>query len=171
MTPPINGSAHKTLLVGLLFLTVAAIGYLMLRYSIAHMSGTPIPGDPGPFFLPSICLTVVGVAGATLFGLGIWRLIQTKESLMPPIQFGDAARDMGLTVGFVAALLLMPTAIVAFGTFRVVAVFSIFWIYAFLAAGHGHSIRNLVEAVLLGFGTALFINIVFLWLLKLPLPT
>jgi uncharacterized membrane protein YvlD (DUF360 family) len=75
-----------------------------------------------------------------------------------------------MTIGFIITLCLIPTAMVALGTFYVVAGFSTFWIYAFLVASQGHSVRNIIEAVGLGIATAIFINVVFVRILTLRLP-
>lgn len=170
MTPPIDGSATKTLWAGLLFVCLTLIGFLLLRYSIVHNAGTPIPGDPGPFFLPTICLVAIGATGVFLIG---HCAVMSVSKFRTPIRFATfdvEPRTLGLTLGFVLTLCLIPTAMMALGTFYVVTAFATLWIYVFLVAGHGHSLRNGIEAVGLGFATAIFINIVFVRILALPLP-
>lgn len=170
MSQTFDGVSHKSFWAGLLFIALAVVGYLLLRYSIAHDQGTPIPGDPGPFFLPRLCLTAVGATGAVLTVLGASRMAASARRVSPFAQLDKMARDQIMTIGFIITLCLIPTAMVALGTFYVVAGFSTFWIYAFLVASQGHSVRNIIEAVGLGIATAIFINVVFVRILTLPLP-
>ena len=165
-----DGIASTAFWAGLVFLVLTIVGYLLLRYSIEHNRGTPIPGDPGPFFLPTLCLIAVGITGAVMIIHSVAKTLLASGPIVRPTQWDAIARSQVLTIGFIITLCLIPTAMVAFGTFYVVAVFSAFWIYAFLVASHKHSLRNLVEALVLGTATAIFINIVFVRILTLPLP-
>lgn len=170
MTPPIDGSARKTFAVGLLFLFLAGSGYLLLRDSQAMYSNTPMRGDPGPFFLSSLCLGCLALAGGILSLMGLLGLRDQGASLLPTHQFIEGVRSWGLPIGFVASLLAMPRAIEGLGTMLAVVLFSSIWIYVLLSALRGHAVRHAVEALIFGAGAALFIQLIFVRLLTLPLP-
>lgn len=168
MTPPIDGSARKTLAVGLFFLLLAGGGWLMLQHSRASYMGAPMRGDPGPFFLIGLSLLVLLCAGGVLLGLGLWGGRGTTDAAaLHPLA---AAKSWGLPLAFLVSLLLMPAAMRALGTSPAVALFSVGWICALLAARSGPALRHLGVALLLGGGAALFVDLVFLRLLTLPLP-
>lgn len=170
MTPPIDGSARKTLAVGLFFLLLAGIGWLVLQQSQNMYSGMSMRGDPGPFFLIGLCLWILLAAGGLLVVLGIWGFRVESENFTPTYRLVETARAWALSIAFVASLLLMPTAMRALGTTYAVALFSIVWIYVLLTAVRGHAPRHVIEALLFGAGAALFVNMIFVRLLTLPLP-
>jgi hypothetical protein len=170
MSPPIDGSARKTLAVGLFFLLLAGIGWLMLQQSRNMYSGMPMPGDPGPFFLIGLCLMVLVIAGGLLFVLGLWGFRDQGESFTPTYRLVETARAWALSIAFVISLLVMPTGMRALGTTFAVALFSMVWIYVLLTTVRGHALRHVIEALLFGAGAALFVNLIFVRLLTLPLP-
>jgi len=170
MTPPIDGFARKTLAVGLFFLLLAGIGWLVLRQSRNMYSGMSMPGDPGPFFLIGLCLWVLLIAGGLLFVLGLLGFRDQGETFTPTYRLVEIARAWALSITFVVTLLLMPSAMRALGTTFAVALFSMVWIYVLLTAVRGHALRHVVEALLFGAGAALFVNLIFVRLLTLPLP-
>lgn len=171
MTSLIEGSIGKTVAAGVLFLGIATVGWLVLNHSIDLFSGNRIPGDPGPFFLGHLCLGIIAIAGAILLALAGWAAATTERVFIPTPFLIEIARDWALPAGFVASLIMMPTAMRAMGTPIAVAVFSIGWIYILLAMISGHSRSNGIEALLFGGATAGFVYLFFLRLLTLPLPT
>lgn len=175
MTPPIEGSARKTLAAGMLFLLLAGLGWLMLRHSQGLYATAPMRGDPGPFFLITLCLGVIGAAGALLAALGLWALARAPAPRPATAGLAATARARALSGAlsgaFVASLIAMPSAMQALGTTPAVALFATGWIYALLAALRGHSLRHAAEALAFGLATAAVIDLMFLRLLTLPLPT
>lgn len=170
MSPPIDGSARKTLAVGLFFLLLAGVGRLVLEHSRNMYSGMSMPGDPGPFFLLGVCLAIPGVAGAVLLVLGLWACHRQGVTFTPTYRLVETARAWAMSIAFVVTLLLMPVVMRAMGTSPAVALFSFVWIYVLLVVVRGRSPRHLVEALLFGAGVALFVELVFVRLLTLPLP-
>ncbi|RJE79664.1 tripartite tricarboxylate transporter TctB family protein [Paracoccus sp. JM45] len=157
-------SSGKNAIIGLLFLVVAASGGTMLRHSRFNWLGTPIPGDPGPFFLISICLSITGLTGTIMLGLAVRR---NKASLRCPV-FSMATT--GLPAAYVIALIVMPIAMRSLGTTLATSIFAMIWITV-LMYRQGTSIpRIAISASGFGIGAALFIQLVFVRLLTLPLP-
>lgn len=170
MTPPIDGSARKTLAVGLFFLMLSGTGWRVLQHSQGMYSGNPMPGDPGPFFLISLCLWMLLVAGGLLFVWGLWGFREHGVTFTPTYRLVETARTWALSIAFVVSLLLMPTAMRSLGTTFAVALFSVVWIYVLLTVVRDHALRHVIEAFLFGAGVALFVNLIFVRLLTLPLP-
>lgn len=170
MTPPIDGSARKTFAVGLLFLCLAGTGYLLLRDSQAMYFNTPMRGDPGPYFLASLCLGGLALAGGILSLIGVLGVRAQNISLMPLNLLVEGLRSWVLPIAFIASLLAMPSAIEGLGTMLAVALFSSIWIYVLLSTLRGHAVRHAIEALVFGVGAALFIHLIFVRLLTLPLP-
>ncbi|BBU54386.1 hypothetical protein KU6B_06510 [Mameliella alba] len=170
MTPPIEESARKTFAAGLFFLLLAGAGWLLLRHSITLFSGNQMPGDPGPFFLSQLCLTILAGAGLLLLVIGSWSWAREARQHRHTGAIVNTVREWSLSAGFVLTLLVMPAAMRLLGTPAAVALFSIGWIYILLVSISGHSWRNLIEAAAFGMATAAFIHLFFVRLLTLPLP-
>ena len=170
MTPPIEGSAPKSIAVGLFFLILAAAGWLALRHSEASFGGAVLPGDPGPFYMARLCLSVVGIAGIIVLILGVGGALSARSGFLPTLSLMDAAKRWLASLGFVLSLLLMPSAMDWIGTTYAVAAFSILWTYVLIAATRGHSLRGALEAALFGAATAALVHVIFVRLLLLPLP-
>lgn len=170
MTPPIEGSAAKSIAVGLLFLLLTAGGLLALQHSEAGFGGSVLPGDPGPFYLARICLALIGIAGIVVLLLGVVGAISARSAATPTYRLVDAARRWAASLGFVVSLIVMPSAMEWIGTTSAVAAFSILWTYLLIVATRGHSLRGAVEAAIFGVATAALIDLVFVRLLLLPLP-
>ncbi|MBQ2262985.1 MAG: tripartite tricarboxylate transporter TctB family protein [Loktanella sp.] len=163
-------SPLKTLCSGVLFLTLSAVGWAALRQSENTYTGTPMPGDPGAFFLAHLCIGIVAVAAVVLTARGVWQCVMTGQRLMSPRYMVSASRDWALALGFVVSLLAMPEGMRWLGTPYAVAAFAIFWVFVLLTAVRGWSWRHLPEAALFGTGAALTVHLVFIRLLNLPLP-
>jgi hypothetical protein len=165
----IEGSAPKTIAAGVLLLALSAVGWLVLQHSISIFSGNQIRGDPGPFFLSNLCLSVIAIAGACLLALGVGGAVGARGQ-GGPVDRAAALRAWGLPLGFVATLACMPLAMDTVGTIPSVAVFTCVWVYILLVNLGGHSWLHAVEAVLFGAGTAGVVQVLFVRLLTLPLP-
>ena len=170
MTPLIDGSPGKTLAAGICFLLIAGAGRLLLGHSMALFSGNLIPGDPGPFYLGFLCLSVIAIAGGALSAIGIWAVVRGQGRFVTTPDFLSMVREWTLAGAFVASLVAMPAAMDSVGTTLAVGVFSTAWIYVLLVTLHGHALRHAVEALVFGAGTAAIVMVLFMRLLTLPLP-
>jgi len=170
MTPPIEGSAPKSIAVGLFFLILTVAGWLALRHSEAGFRGSVLPGDPGPFYLARLCLSVLGIAGVVILILGVSGAVGSRSGFMPTFGLLEAAKRWIASLGFVVSLMLMPAAMDWIGTTYAVAAFSILWTYLLIAATRGHSLRGALEAAVFGVATAALVHLIFVRLLLLPLP-
>ena len=170
MTTPIGNSSRKLFLSGVLFLLFASVGWLVMQHSLSAYEGSPMRGDPGPFFLIKLCMSSLALLGIALALQGTITLRQSQEKFFPSSQVVQTAKDWFLPAAFVACLLLMPVMMKAMGTIFAVALFAIVWIYSLIASIQGHSIIHLIKAIAFGLGVAFFVELIFVRLLILPLP-
>jgi hypothetical protein len=162
---------RNMLLMSGLFLTVAGSGWLMLQDSRSRSSVHLVRGDPGPFFLAELCLAVICAGGlALLVAGGIGFLRRPHNPIATTWSAHDALRLLvpGL---FVVTLLVLPLAMRTAGTPLALGLFALLWIFVLMflsgARGAGLALGPLLGAL----GTGGFIQIVFIRLLSLPLPT
>ncbi|MFV0243587.1 MAG: tripartite tricarboxylate transporter TctB family protein [Qingshengfaniella sp.] len=147
---------------GTLFLAIAVIGFWMLQESRANFTNMIMPADPGPFSLPAICLSLIGLTGLGLLGLGL----TTRDSTR---QHAGEARFV-LPALFLVSLMALPLIMPLLGTALAVGLFSTLWILLLDADLNGLYPRTVIKALIFGAGTGLVIHGLFVRLLTLPLP-
>jgi hypothetical protein len=159
-----------TLAIAVTFLVVATVAALLLRDSMSDYVGMSMRGDPGPFFLPQLCIAIIGIAGLVLLPRALWLRARRGARFTPTHRLVETARAWALSAGMTLSLLAMPSAMAWLGTSAAVAIFAIAWIFVLLWAAHGLRGRNAVEALAYGGMTALAVEAIFIRLLHLPLP-
>lgn len=170
MTSSVNHSSRKSFLSGLLFLLLASVGWLVMQNSLAAYQGSPIRGDPGPFFLIELCISSLAILGVVLVVHGIIKLHQSGENFFPASLIIQLGKRWSIPAAFVVSLLLMPILMKWIGTIYSVALFAIVWIYSLISLVEGWSLKPLFKALAYAIAVAFFIELIFVRLLILPLP-
>lgn len=159
-------SPHTRRIVnGFIFLTISAGGFAMLQASRQNASGMAMPTDPGPFALPAICLTAIGVTGIVLLLLGFLHR-ETPPHNQPVRMRIDYLRP----VLFLISLMLLPWLFDLIGTTSAIVVFSFIWMAGLNATTTSSITRRLLTAAIFAALAGMLVEVIFIRILALPLP-